>query len=247
MSKKGRLTKDKFGFSMPADSPLYPKPPVHYRGMESFTIAYETDESAALALLPYAEELELVYPVTARIVIAKMPFTTYGAYMEAYQLLDCTWKGKPCVYPVRIFLDNDSAMAAGRELWGNPKKLGHVFWTNENELIQGAVERPLGSRICTALIKPERPLDLAPYEFDVVGLRIIPSPELDAEPSLAELIMNTCCVTPKSAWSGPGSLSFSVNSLLDPWHKLPVKEVKESVFVVSDMDVVPGGKVIKTY
>lgn len=247
MSKRGKLNKETFGFSMPVDAPLYPKPPVYYRDMESFTIAYETDEDAALALLPYAEELELVYPVTARIVVAHMPFTTYGAYEEAYQLLDCLWEGKPCIYPVRIFLNNESALAAGRELWGNPKKLGHVEWSDESELKQGAIDRPKGSRICTALMKPERPVELAPYDFDVIGLRVIPSPELDAAPSVAELVMNTCRVTPKQAWTGPGSVSFGILSELDPWHKLPVRKVKEAIYVVSDMDVAPGARIVKKY
>lgn len=247
MSKRGKLNIEQFGFSMPVDAPLYPRPPVYYRDMETITVAYETDEDAALALLPYAEELELVYPVTARIVIARMPFTTYGAYDEAYQLLDCTWEGKPCIYPVRIILNNESAMAAGRELWGNPKKWGHVEWGSESELKQGLIERPKGSRIGTVLMKPERPVALDPYQFDVIGLRVIPSPELNARPSVAELVMNSCKVTPKQAWSGPGSVSFGILSELDPWHRLPVRKMKDAIYVVSDMDVAPSAVILKKY
>lgn len=247
MSKRGKLNIERFGFSLPADMPLYPRPPVHYRDMESITVSYETDEDAALEMLPFAEELELVYPVTARMVLANMPFTTYGAYVEAYQLLDCTWKGKPCSYPVRILLNNESAMAAGRELWGNPKKLGHVEWGDESELKQVLVERPKGSRISTVLMKPERPVKLEPYQFDVLGLRVIPSPELNARPSIAELIMNSCSVTPKEAWSGPASVSFGVLSELDPWHRLPVRKIKEAIYVISDMDVSPGAVILKKY
>lgn len=247
MSKKGRITKEQMGFSMPVDSPLYPRPPIHYRDMETITIAYETDEQAALNMLPYAEELELVYPVTARIVFAHMPFTSYGAYDEAYQLLDCMWDGKPCIYPIRIIVDNESALAAGREIWGNPKKFGHVDWDNALDLKRVFVERPQGNRICTALMKPERPMSLEPFESDILGLRVIPSPELDAEPSLAELIMNKITMTPKQVWTGPGSLSFQALSEIDPWHRLPIKELKESVYVLTDMDVAPGAEIVKRY
>lgn len=247
MGTQGRLTKDKFGFGMPVDQPLYPRPPVYYRDMETITISYETDEDAALDLLPAADGLELAQPATARVVVARMPFTTFGSYEEAYQLVDCLWQGEPCIYPVRILLNQESALAAGRELWGNPKKFGHIEWTSESELLQGTAERPKGSNICTVIMRPERPVELPPYEMRVMGLRVIPSPEQDAEPSLAELVLNTCEVRPQQAWSGQGTISFGVNSLLDPWHTLPVKEVKDCLFARADMDVVPRAKIVKRF
>src|SRR5690625_681863 len=99
MGAKGRLTKDKFGFSMPVDEPLFQQPPFYYRNLHTLTVAYETDEDAALDLLP--EGLELSLPATARIVVAHQPFTTFGPYEEAYQFLDCLWEGEPCIYPLR--------------------------------------------------------------------------------------------------------------------------------------------------
>ncbi|MBM4763716.1 acetoacetate decarboxylase family protein [Bacillus sp. B15-48] len=241
----GRLTKDKFGFSMPVDQPLYQKPPFYYRDLHTITITYETDKDAALAVLP--EGLEMPIPATTRIVVAHQPFTTFGPYEEAYQLIDCLWEGKPCIFPVRILLDTEAPMAAGRELWGNPKKLGHVEWTQENEIMQGVAERPKGSRIFTLLMKPERPVEIAPYEMNPVGLRVIPNPEESAEPSLSELILNTCYVRPIEAWSGTASLSFGVLSALDPWHTLPVKRVIDCVYARADMDVAPSAKIIKRY
>ena len=60
MAKEGRLSKDKFGFDQPVDAPLYHKPPFYYRYNEIFGVDYETDEEAALNLLP--EGLELTSP-----------------------------------------------------------------------------------------------------------------------------------------------------------------------------------------
>lgn len=247
MTAEGRLTKDKFGFALPVDSPLYPKPPVFYRDMDNVSVGYETDEDAALDLLPQVEGLELVRPATARIILARMPFTTFGAYDEMYQLLDVTWQGTPAIFPVRILLNQDSAMAAGRELWGNPKKFGHIEWTSESEIHQGTAERPKGSRICTVLMRPEQPVELEPYEMNIIGLRVIPSPEKDAPPSLAQLILNKCEVRPQMAWGGQGSVHFGADSLLDPWHTLPVKRVKESLFSRADMDVVPRAEIIHEF
>lgn len=246
MGIQGQLTKDKFGFTIPSESPLVPEPPVYYRNMESITIGYTTDADAAARLLPQADELELVEPVTARIVLAKMPFTTFGSYDEAYQLLDVTWNGEPCIFPVRIFLNQDSAMAAGRELWGNPKKLGHVDWVNESEIKAGLIERPKGVRICTVVMRPERPVEIDQFDMKPLGLRIVPNPEL-GDPSLAELIMNVCRVTTHQAWTGSGSVHFSDHSAIDPWHDLPVHEITSAIYTVTDMDVVPEARVVKRY
>lgn len=247
MGKQGRLTPDQFGFTMPLEKPLFPKPPVYYRKMENIVVAYETDEDAALAQLPKVDGLELVTPATARIVLARMPFTTFGAYEEAYQFLDVTWHGEPCIYPVRILVNQESALAAGRELWGNPKKFGHITWSSESEVMMGKIERPADARICTVLFSPERPVEIAPYEMKPIGLRVIPNPELLDQPSLAEVILNVCEVTVHEAWSGTGSVHFGVHSEIDPWHSLPVLKTKEALYTVSDMDVVPRAKIVHRF
>jgi len=244
MGLNGRLTKDKFGYSMPVDDPLY-RPPFQYRDMHSITVSYETDPDAALDLLP--EGLELSLPATARIVVAHMPFTTFGPYEEAYQVIDCLWQGEPCMWPLRILLNQECALTAGRELWGNPKKLGHVEWSQENEIVQGVVERPKGSRICTVLMRPERQIEMPAYEMRPIGLRIIPSPEEGAPPSLAELILNRVHVRPTQAFAGQGWVSFGVESPMDPWHKLPVKRIIDAVYMRCDMDVAPSATIVKRY
>nr|WP_231610420.1 acetoacetate decarboxylase family protein [Rhodococcus sp. CX] len=112
--------------------------------------------------------------------------------------------------------------------------------------MQGIVERPKGTRICTVQMKPERPVDLEPYDMKPMGLRVIPNPE-GGDPSLADLVLNSCHVTPKQAWSGRGSISFGVESDLDPWHTLPVRRVTDALYVRSDMDVAPTAKVVKRF
>ena len=52
MTREGRFTKDKFGYDMPVDAPLFAKPPIFYRYAEAIAVYYETDQEAALDLLP---------------------------------------------------------------------------------------------------------------------------------------------------------------------------------------------------
>lgn len=243
----GRLTRDKFGFSMPADAESYKRPPSYMRDMESVIITYETDEEMALDLLPEADELRLCYPVTAKLMFVRMPYTSWGSYNECYQALDCTWDGRPCMYPVRLLVDSDIGMMIGRELWGNPKKFGTIEFSRESNIIQCVGERPRGNRICTGLVRLDQPIDIPPVDVDVLGFRVIPNPENLDEFSIAELLMNRLHVVTKSAWSGDGSLIYNCESKLDPWYKLPVRKIVSCVHTISDVDTSPTSKIIKKY
>ncbi|WP_229660276.1 acetoacetate decarboxylase family protein, partial [Croceicoccus pelagius] len=217
------------------------------RNQESLIITYETDEDAALALLPEADELRLADPFTAKVVFVKMPATPWGAYNEAYQLIDCTWDGKPCIYPVRLLVDGDVGLMIGRELWGNPKKFGTIEFYRESSLLQCTGERPRGNRIVTAIMHPDTPIEVPTVNMDVLGFRVIPNPEDPSTFSLAELLINTLRVTTTAAWAGQGSLLFNDPSDLDPWYKLPVRKVISSVFTVSDVDTGERAKIVKRY
>ena len=245
MGKAGRLTKDKFGFSMPVDAPLYCQPPIYYKNIESISFPYETDEEAAADILP--EGLELTTPATASVVFIKYTFSTLGPYEEAILGIACTWQGQPKFYIAHIVLNTDSPFAAGREIWGFPKKLAHITLEKEGDLICGTMERPKGNRICTGVIRPEVPVTLGELvKGGTISLRVIPSPEEGAEPSLAELIEVPSKSTPLEAWQGPGSVEFNSNSTIDPWHKIGVKKMLTATYQRSD-NILGYGKIIKRY
>ncbi len=245
--RTGRLTKEKFGFSMPVDAPAYKKPPAALLDLESITITYETDMDAALDMLPADENLELAHPTTAKMIFTRMPYTPWGAYNEVYQVIDCLWQGQPCIFPVRLLVDNEIALTIGRELWGNPKKFGFIEFSHESNIIQCIGERPRGNRICTGLIQLDTPIEVEPTTMDVLGLRVIPNPENIDEFSIAELLMNTLTIRPKQAWTGSGSLMFNVMSELDPWYKLPVRKLVSTVYSISDMETSPSARIIRKF
>lgn len=246
MAVKGTLRLEDFGFSMPVDAPTYTKPPAVMRDIETISIDYETDAEAAAKLVPAVEGLEIPEPVIARIVFVRFARSPWGGYSEIYQLINCTWQGKPCIFPVRLLVDgNDVGTLVGRELWGNAKKFGHVEFTKESNIIQCTGERPRGSRIVTGLIQPERMLDVSGEDtVDVLGFRVIPNPEDPSKPSLAELLMNTLHVTPIEVWEGPCSLSFTAMSELDPWHKLPIKALGPAIYSFTHMTTSENAKII---
>jgi len=189
MAKEGQLSKDKFGYDMPVDAPLYSRPPIYYKGTEAINFTYETDESAVAEMLP--EGLGVPSPSTATLMFIRYNFSTLGPYEEAILALSCTWQGEPRVYIAHIVVNTDPPMAVGREVWGFPKKFAEITLQMEDDLIWGTMDRPTGNRICTGVMRPEAPINLEEGEqiaVPALSLRVIPSPEEGAPPSLMELV-----------------------------------------------------------
>jgi acetoacetate decarboxylase len=245
MAGKGRLTKDKFSTNMPVDAPLYSQPPIYYKNVEALSFTYETDEDAVLDILP--EGLEVTGPAIATVLIIKYPFSTLGPYDEAILGVSCTFRGKPRFYIPHIVVHSDIPFAAGREIWGYPKKFAHITLEKEGDLIIGTMERPRGNRICTAVVRPERPLKIVETEkIPGISLRVIPNPDGSSIPSLAELIEVPPESTTIEAYSGVGFLQFNSVSTIDPWHKFKVKNLLSAVYRRYD-NVLHPGKVVKKY
>ena len=245
MAKSGRLNKASIGFSMPGDAPLYCKPPIYYTDVEAISFAYETDEEAVLDILP--EGVEINSPPTASLIFIRYPFSTFGPYMESILVLGCLWQGSPRSYIAHIVLDTDTPFAAGREIWGFPKKLARITLEKEGDLIMGTMERPTGNRICTGVIRPETPVEAGGAAgVPSLSLRIIPSPEEGAEPSLMELVEVPSKSTTREAWQGPGYAEFNSASTIDPWYRVAVRKMLGATYRRYDM-VLDYGKVVKRY
>jgi len=247
MVRPGRLNKENTGFSMPVDAPLYCKPPIHYRDAESISFTYETDEEAVLDILP--EGLEINSPPTATLLFIRYPFSTLGPYEETILGVHCLWQGRPRYYIAHIVLNTDAPLAAGREVWGFPKKLAQVTLEKEGDMIVGTMERPRGNRICTGVMRLEVPVevvDVSAESASTMALRVIPSPEEGAEPSLMELIEIPPNSKTKEAWQGPGFAEFNSTSTLDPWHRIGVKKLLTAVYRRYDQ-ILEYGKIVKRY
>jgi|TARA_Y100000310_G_scaffold342703_1_gene447005 acetoacetate decarboxylase len=248
MAQEGRLTADKFGFDTPVDAPLYAKPPIDYRDVHTISVSYETDMDAALDLLP--EGLVIEPPAVATVLFIDYPFSTLGPYYETILGISCSFEGTPRSYIAHIVVNNEMPLAAGREIWGFPKKLADISIETgaPTDLLSGKMERPSGHLICSAGVRPETPAQVSgePQEGYSLSLRLIPSPVEGAKPSLAELVETHSVSTTKQAWTGPGWVEFHSHSQVDPWHKLKVKEVVNANYRIYDT-VLGFGRVVRTY
>lgn len=245
MARMGRLNKSNIGFSMPVDAPLYSRPPIHYRDVEAISFTYETDEEAVLDILPGG--LEIASPAMATLLFIRYPFSTLGPYMESILSISCLWQGSPRSYIAHIVLDTDAPLAAGREVWGFPKKLAHITLGKEGDLVIGTMERPRGHRICSGVVRPEKPVEPGGAEpVPALALRVVPSPEEGAEPSLMELVEVPPGGSTREAWIGPGFAEFHSTSTIDPWHRVSIKRMVTAAYRRYDQ-VLHYGKIIKRY
>jgi len=246
MAMQGQLTKAKFGYSVPVDAPLYEPFPVFYEDSTFLTFPYVTSADAAAALLPEQFELEpgpdgaagkLAY---AKVLFAKYGFSTYGAYNEVAQVIQARYKGPVPAgfsadvgFAVRLHVDTDIAMAAGREIGGFPKKLGHIE-IHESPMFSASLDSPKGLRICSGemnafakvaeqkLLPPAMQTRALPY----ASLRVLPNPDLSVPytPSVCQIIYTEWVLSEGTFWSGRGALSFTGASALNPYHTLPILE-----------------------
>jgi len=248
MAKTGRLTKELMGFGVPTDAPLLIKPPAFYKDIESLAFTYETDEEAALEILP--EGLELFSPASASIAFMKFGLSTWGGFKEALQGIKCLWNGHSATYLVHVMVNIDAAMAGGRELFGEGKKFAHINidLQSESEIIMGTMERPLGNRICTGVMRPVKRKERAAGAALALSLRILPNPEPGKGPSLTQLIEINPNINnaPSDVWEGIGSVQLNSTSIIDPWHKLPVKKMLSATYSTCPFRE-EYGRIVKEY
>jgi acetoacetate decarboxylase len=243
MGTPGKLTKDQFGYCLPVDAPLYQRLPDYYKRVSMLLFDYVTDAGAAAALLP--APLELTDPPTATLVFAEYPWSTLGPYNEVAQALKCTYRGQPMYYAVRLHVTADSAMAAGREIAGFPKKMARIDFTR-GDLYLSTIERPSGLRLCSANFKPTQPAKVPlPWALPFVCVRLIPSPEDAAAPSLAQLVATQWVFTSGELWAGAGSFQYTGASEQDPYHKLPPRTLKDCLLFMGEMQVAAPGRILE--
>jgi acetoacetate decarboxylase len=235
MTVRGTITQKLPGFSMPVDAPMFPAPPYHYYDASMLIFNYVTDAASAARLLPAA--LELADPPTAALVFASYPRSSLGPYNEVILLLNASFQGRAVKYATHLYVTTDIAMAAGREMGGFPKKIGRIEFRSDVAYV-ASLERPEGLRICSGTLRPEKPV---PAQFPISNhyftLRVIPSPQKDKPPTLAELVETRWDTLSGEMWSGPGSCLLTGASALDPLHTVPVRQLQSCLFLKGNLEV----------
>jgi hypothetical protein len=106
---------------------------------------FATDPDKAAALIP--KELELINipalggQAAANLVFAKYRECDLGPYMEVIVSIPVLHEGQIYAYVPAIYVDNDAALLAGREIGGYPKKLAQITMRNYGNLFLSHIAR----------------------------------------------------------------------------------------------------------
>lgn len=236
----------KAAFSMPLNSPSYPRGPYRFINREFLTITYETDMDKLKEIVP--EPLEVTDPIV-KFEFIRMPDSSgFGDYTESGQIIPVSYKGNKGSYSHAMYLNDEAPIAGGREIWGFPKKLANpslkvVQETLVGQLHYGDCQVALATmgykyseldsqEIYNALLMPNYLLKIIPH--------------VDGSPRICELVeYHLENVTVKGAWSGPAALHLIPHAMA-PVADLPVRKIISATHIITDLTL-PYGKVVFDY
>lgn len=238
----------KGGFATPWDAPMIPPFPFRFRNAEVLTLYWRTDPEAMKFLLP--PPLVALGDV-ACVHIYKMNDTDWiGPYSEANVMFGAELPGEASgAYSPYLVLSSDVGVTHGREIHGQPKKLGQPKVEFRGDLIVGTIERNGIDVVIGTMAYKQRPCDPAAMKpwFDfTTNLNLKAIDHIDGRPAirqitsrrLAEVVVHEC-------WEGPCTVELRPNAQL-PVFRLPVIEPLQGFYWRADFQLVPG-EVIHDY
>ena len=237
----------KRAFAMPLTSPAFPPGPYRFVNREYLVITYRTDPERLRAIVP--EPLALDAPLVKYEFIRMPDSTGFGDYTESGQVIPVSLNGRRGSYTHCMFLDDESPIAGGRELWGFPKKLASPSLKVEKDTLVGTLD--YGSvRVATGTMGyKHRTLDAAQIEAAIGApnflIKVIP--HVDGTARICELVEFR--LEGYRGTAAPGQALARCNLIRTHWHlfaELPVLEVVSAVHFVADLTL-GLGKVVHDY
>jgi acetoacetate decarboxylase len=235
--------------SMPAAGPSYPAGPYRFINREYMVITYETDAALIEEQLP--EPLEPVKQPLVHYEWIRMPDSSgFGSYTESGMVIPCRFRGEEVNFVSQMYLDDDPPIAAGREIWGFPKKCAHPKLEIVKDTLTGTLAYA-GQLVAMGTMgyKHERMAGngertVATLSKTQVNLKLIPG--VDGEPEICQLVAyNLAEIAVKGSWLGPARLHL-IPHVNAPVADLPVRRVVGAHHFIADLTL-PYGRVIFDY
>jgi len=243
--------------SMPMASPSYPTGPYRFVDREYLIISYESDPEAIRAALPEPLQADGSNRVLCEFI--RMPDSSgFGSYTESGLVIPAQFNDRPVNFTAQMYLDDHPPIAAGREIWGFPKKLGHPNLQVAHDTLTGTLDYAgvqvavgtmgykhqhllydlQGRRACSSASIIEK------MSATQVNLKLIP--DVDGTLAIAQLVAYELIdIQVKGAWSGPARLHL-VAHVNAPLADLPVRKVLGGLHFIADLTL-PYGRVIHDY
>lgn len=239
------------GFSPPFDASLYgdsfsidtpaSEYQIEYQNCTSIVALFRTT-SDVVDLLP--EDVEpTTDPPTAGVILAHYPFSTVGAYHEYIGLVEVEdLEGERAYYIPYIYVTNDAAMAAGREMAGAPKKLASMDLDESGTIVHGTLERPTGTELLSLSIKPEQRAGTGLLGGNTPLLSVRHLPPIEGGDGCTQLVKwyakmdyHLDAAGSPRQWTGPTTIEYPDRSSHDPIANLAVDQLVMGLYGHFDM------------
>jgi acetoacetate decarboxylase len=235
--------------SMPAAGPSYPAGPYRFVDREFLVITYETDADLIRAALP--EPLEPIENSIVHYEWIKMPDSSgFGSYTESGLVIPARLHGEDVNFVCQMYLDDDPPIAAGREIWGFPKKYAHPKLEIVKDTLTGTLEYA-GQLVAMGTMGYKH--ESMASHWDVtratlsktqINLKMIPG--VDGHLEICQLVaINLIDIVVKGSWIGPGRLHL-VPHVNAPVADFPVRKVIGAHHFLADLTL-PFGRVVHDY
>lgn len=225
---------------------------VDFYGAEMLTVAWETKPEIIQRLLP--KPLKPASDPIAFAFIGWYPATNFGVtYHEAALFVRASYEGEEGNYCLSMPVDNDIAMAGGREVFGFPKKMANFNFTKSGNRVEGWVERKgrrfveLNAELGTPFNDVEGMqrfmLSTASADGKVRGLSYNVKHFIQPDSSGFEfhprLVRQETIINPSTLMFGHAkvNLNFSED---DPWSEVEVVKVLGGMYTVGDNAMLKG-------
>ena len=150
----------------------------------------------------------------------------------------------------QMYLDDDPPVAAGREIWGFPKKIAQPQLHVATDTLTGTLHYS-GQLVAMGTMaykheslarNPEK--TMSALQKMQINLKLIP--DVDGKPAIAQLVAyNLIDITVKGSWTGGARLHL-IPHINAPAADLPVKKIVGGRHFVADLTL-PYGKVVHDY
>ena len=208
-------------------SSLVPRFPLRMRNTEILTVAYRTEPDAIAQFLP--PQLDSLAPRVIVHLYRMHDAEWFGAYGESAVHLPVRHaaSGTEGAYSPLLFVESDGAVAAGREIYGQPKKGGEIELGPVGDLLVGRLRRN-GIDVVTATM-PYKQQASSTDELNELGFRtninIKEIHSIDGGVARQLTAREFDDVVVHEVWRGPGTVELRPNAQA-PVHLLPVLEVE---------------------
>jgi len=202
-------------------------------------------------LPPELEAVEFPFDI---LFISEYPDSTVGPYNENLILLYCKYEGKPGLFVMNIYVDSDEAMAAGREIWGYPKKMCEIKLSPiQDNKIKGSLTRK-GKKIINIEVElGDKPPGVDPSylisSFPLINLKVFPDVEDNTKNCFKQLTATTLQWTDIKVKRG-----LKVKSINSEYSEYDIcADVLNKAnfnlggFYLECNQILPNGKILKNY